>query len=126
MAKRASIFLMMVFLLLSTAGVGISRHYCGGELRGVSFYSSVKSCCGKSEMPKGCCGEETEFNKLDSDFSPSSNVSLESPEMLALGWILAAWHFNSEVEAETEFPLDYGPPLVANSPSLSQLQRYLI
>ena len=53
------IALMMAFLMFFTsAGFTMDMHYCGGELKSVSFFGKAKTChdmAGENETPKKDC-----------------------------------------------------------------------
>jgi hypothetical protein len=60
--------------MVSTGGIVISKHFCGGELEIVSFYKKVSSCCcgEESEITKvvdedDCCQDVESFSKLKTD-----------------------------------------------------------
>ena len=71
--------------MLSTIGVSVISHYCGGELEKVSLFSKPISCCGEEEetdLEDGCCKNETThvffkedftFQTLTSDVKPLVN-----------------------------------------------------
>lgn len=58
MQRYFSILLAIVYTLFSV-GVGVSKHYCSGELVNVEVFSTVEqpSCCGENHSPV-CCDNE--------------------------------------------------------------------
>lgn len=86
MRKLFHIFLVF-FLLLSTTGFAVSRHFCGEVLANVSLSSEPKSCCGaEKEMPAGSCGEcqsEVEHVLLEDDFQQDHQQLKLNPVMRA-------------------------------------------
>ena len=73
-----SIFLSFL-LLLSTTGFTINKHFCGGHMVAVQFFSTEEpeSCCdGMDNMPAGCCHNETDYYQLDETFN-LAKVSFE-------------------------------------------------
>ncbi len=57
---------------MSTIGVSVFSHYCGGELEKVSVFSKTKSCCGEEEeadMEDGCCKNEMVHVAFQKDFT---------------------------------------------------------
>jgi len=71
--------ILAIFLIVVTAGVTISRHYCGGELAAISLDQEPEPCC---DMEGACCHNELEVFHLDSDFlapeqgmNPLSNLA---------------------------------------------------
>ena len=124
MIKIASHIILSILLLLSTTGLAISKHFCGGELISTSLFVEVDSCCDTDD----CCKNETDFFQLDEDFSVSS--SLESPESVQID-LLAVFQatFNSDVEQNSfigEFNATVSPPPPNIKTSLAKRQTYLL
>ncbi len=70
MKKATSILLLVIYTSLSI-GFSVSKHFCGGSLAEMAFFSSEKKQCACSLM-KGneksdCCEDEISIVKLDSD-----------------------------------------------------------
>lgn len=63
--KKFGHIIMILLLLISTAGVSINKHYSGGELFSTSIFTEAKSCC---ETPCGCCKETSEFVQVKADY----------------------------------------------------------
>ena len=85
MKKTLSILLAFVFLL-SSSGFSINRHFCGNKLKStdVLLIQNAESCCGKKEMPEGCCKNETQIIKIKEHFTPTQTVSLPSTDFIAI------------------------------------------
>ncbi|BAX82423.1 HYC_CC_PP family protein [Labilibaculum antarcticum] len=69
MLKKIIHTLLTLVLFVVTTGMTISTHYCGGNVKDVSFLSAPKSCC---DIPEGCCHDEAFTLKIKDDFSISS------------------------------------------------------
>ncbi|WP_321317591.1 HYC_CC_PP family protein [Labilibaculum sp.] len=69
MLKKISHLLLALVIFVVTTGITISTHYCGGNVKDVSFLSATKACC---EIPQGCCHDEVFTVKIENDFSISS------------------------------------------------------
>lgn len=59
---------------MSTVGVSVFSHYCGGELEKVTLFSKTKSCCGgedaDSDMGEdSCCKNELVHVSFQKDFT---------------------------------------------------------
>jgi hypothetical protein len=71
----AKIFISFVAIIyvLSTVGVSVFSHYCGGELEKVTLFSKTKSCCGDEEEvdmeDDGCCKDEIVHVAFQKDFT---------------------------------------------------------
>lgn len=74
--KKAGSYLVIVFLLISTGGLSITRHYCGQSFASFSLYSTPKSCCG-DDCDK--CHNEFSFNKVTDNYTASSSEEVKSP-----------------------------------------------
>jgi hypothetical protein len=70
MTRRISHIILSLLLIIFTAGVSISRHFCGGELAGVSLFSSTaQECSGESSCQTGnCCHDEHQLVRMQEDF----------------------------------------------------------
>jgi hypothetical protein len=66
--KKFGHIIMILLLLISTAGVSINKHYSGGELFSTSIFVEAESCC---ETPCGCCKETSEFVQVKADYIAS-------------------------------------------------------
>jgi len=79
MIKKATHIIMILFLLLATSGITISKHYCGSNLRSVSLITVPDPCCDT----EGCCHTDTDIFQVKDDFSISAlnfdfdNVSVD-------------------------------------------------
>lgn len=65
MLKKSLHILISILLLITTTGISISAHYCGDNLRSVSFMSIPASCCDDTS----CCHNETHFYQIDDDYT---------------------------------------------------------
>lgn len=71
----AKIFIAFVAIVyvMSTIGVSVFSHYCGGELEKVTLFSKTKSCCGGEEeedmTDDGCCKNELVHVSFQKDFT---------------------------------------------------------
>jgi hypothetical protein len=63
--------LVSTLLLITTTGIGISKHYCGKTLVSVSLFNEADSCCGDSD----CCHNENQLFKVHDYFSASQIVA---------------------------------------------------
>ena len=88
--KHTGAAILAILYLLSTSGVTLYRHYCMGELAGVSMFHSVDKECNKCGMKrhlsdnKGCC-EDVVINVKSTEshissptlFVPDSNSYIQ-------------------------------------------------
>lgn len=122
MFKKASHIILSMLLLISTVGLAISKHYCGGELISTSLFVEADACCDSDD----CCKNETEVFQLDEDFSVST--TLEIPESIQIDLLaISLMVFNLTLEENStaeEFQLIDSPPPPKIQTSLSKRQSY--
>ncbi|MFP4488184.1 MAG: HYC_CC_PP family protein [Bacteroidales bacterium] len=78
-----------VLLLIATAGITVSKHYCGDKLEAVALINSPDACC---DM-ESCCHDETQVFMLDNDFTytPEEPVNIPGFKTLEVpGYSIAA------------------------------------
>ncbi|MDP4184584.1 MAG: hypothetical protein Q8862_05410 [Bacteroidota bacterium] len=77
MIKKVSHIILALLLILATAGLTISKHYCGNNLVSVSLSGQDKSCCGDN---CGCCHTKTTHVQVSETFVFSaSDIQLDTP-----------------------------------------------
>ena len=109
--KKLTHILLVLLLLLSTAGVSINKHYSGGDLFSTALFVEADSCC---ENPCGCCDESTETIKIESDYMASIFDDLTEVAQLDLLYAsIHVWLQLVDVDNSTSSPLigDTSPPL---------------
>ncbi len=80
--KKVSHIIVTILILLSTFGVSISSHYCGGHLRSISLFTEAKTCCGDTEG--GCCHTENDVVVLDDDYTVQTVTAATAPLEISL------------------------------------------
>ncbi len=70
MKKAISILLLVIYTSLSI-GVSVSKHFCGGSLTEMAFFSSEKKQCAcslmRSKEKSDCCEDKISIVKLETD-----------------------------------------------------------
>jgi len=123
MRKTIAISLIII-LLVSTIGVTINKHYCGGKLADVSLFLEATCNCGDSEMSSDCCQLGSEHFQLDEDYSLSYFDFNINPSVTAVLSITYLDFSNETCFSPVDF-LNYKPPLIErNIPLL--VQSFLI
>ncbi len=67
MLRKLFLFGLTVTYLISAGGVSVAAHFCGNNLKSISFYThKAKSCLcsSKSKKKKGCCNSRQTFIKI--------------------------------------------------------------
>ncbi len=124
MIKKASHIFLSMLLFLSTTGLAISKHFCGGELISTALYVEADSCCDSDD----CCNNETEVFQLNEDFSVSA--ALELPESVTIDlFAFPLVVMNISIEGNTlsdKFLIadSQSPPKIQTS--LAKRQSYLL
>ena len=70
--SKIFISFVAIIYVMSTIGVSVFSHYCGGELEKVTLFSKTKTCCGEeeeAEMEEGCCKNEIVHIAFQKDFT---------------------------------------------------------
>lgn len=111
-----------MLIVVSTMGLTVSMHYCGDDLKSVSFLSSPEPCC---DIPDDCCHDETLSIKTENEFSGTfytfdfSQLVVELPALVEL--------FLIDIPEDNSFISDYiFPPPPKIQTVLSSLQSYLL
>ena len=75
MIKKVGNIVITLLLLIATAGIPITRHYCGSGVMSVSVYSTSKHCCDRN-----CdkCHDVLKFSKVNDDFEVTSPITTQS------------------------------------------------
>ena len=124
MLRKISHIVLALFLLVSTTGVTISMHYCGGKYVSTSINKEAKSCCDGSG---GCCENKSFHFEVKDDYVNA--VQFETTKIVSIDIlfpILFAVNselFPKEINVIKEF-FDTSPPHKIQT-RLSLLQTYL-
>ena len=126
MARRLSHILIMITLILATAGVTVTRHYCGNELKKITLAGEPQSCCGDH---CNCCHNEIFTQKVTNDYLSSNDVHAPAVKVISLDWLEApsvmAFTLTEPSFALHSAYIPYNsPPLTADNPS-AMLQVFL-
>ena len=125
MRKYIHIFLAFL-LLISTAGIAVSKHYCGNTLQKVSINSDVNSCC-EEKMPNCPCNSETAHYKVDSDFQTVQFFDLDTFQPILLFSINFLFsYFSIESEQINLVSAYNSPPLSEPSSIIIKVQSFLL
>ena len=96
---------MALSILLSSSGIVVSQHFCGGELKSTAFFRQAENChqlaaqpkCPKhsvaSEEPAGCCENDTERYVADVDYVKVAAANLPVPPAIFYPHYIASGSF---------------------------------
>ena len=109
MLKKISHIIMVTVLLVSTTGMTVSKHYCGGSLVDVNIFSDAKTCCDDIGTSK-CCHNESEHIELDEDFLVVANdIQFQETTLDLLLPFIQSFVFN-EIEQQDFETVNINPP----------------
>ena len=124
MFRKITHIILSVFLMVSTTGITLSMHYCGGKWVSTSINKEAKSCCDGTD---GCCENKTLHFEVKDDFvSPIQVENIKTVELDVLFPILFVLNFelyNEEAKADDAFYNSSLPQKV--QARLALLQKYL-
>lgn len=124
MLRKITHIIFALFLLVSTTGVTLSMHYCGGELVSTSINKEAKTCC---DGTGGCCENKTVHFEVEDDYvSPVQVINIQTVELDILFPILFVLNFELSIDEEIEQVAFYDsspPPTIQTR--LALLQTYL-
>ena len=111
-------------LLISTIGFMVSKHYCGGEMVGISVFQEEEPCCDMD----GCCHNETHTYQVKNDFSAPVNTTIPIlAELDVIGHdLLFIEGLLDEPESDNKTFIDYTSPPKNIQTVLSLKQVYLL
>lgn len=124
MFKRLTHIVFALFLLVSTTGITISLHYCGGKLVTTSINKEARSCC---DGTKGCCENKTFHYEIKNDFlNPVcfDNIKVETTDIKFSELFILNTVLFPEVKITHKVFTDSSPPSSIHT-RLSLLQTYL-
>ncbi|TKG94202.1 hypothetical protein EYV94_13015 [Puteibacter caeruleilacunae] len=126
MVKKASHIILTMLLLISTIGLAVSKHYCGGELISTAIFTEAESCCDSDN----CCNNQTEVFQFDEDYFVSVNQEIPETsqlDLLAIAVVVFNLHITTSLIATTqEFVVRDAPPPPKIQVALAQRQSYLL
>jgi len=65
MVKKINAILLSLFLLVSTFGVSVEKHFCGGRLADVALFTGAGCSCDGETEKNSCCHEEEQLIWMD-------------------------------------------------------------
>lgn len=75
MIRKVAHMTISVLLLIATAGITVSKHYCGENLEAVALMNSPDACCDL----ESCCHDETQVFMMDDDFTYTPEEPVNTP-----------------------------------------------
>ena len=115
---KKSLSISLIFLLLiSTGGLTINKHFCGGILVSTKINSVLdeKSCCGQDETEDmNCCENETQLIQVDEDYVFSSKPVAFEPIVLTLFYQHFDINFHTKNNNLVPFFSGISPPTIKN------------
>ena len=121
---------LVITLLISLAGITVSRHFCGEFLAKTSIGTEAEPCCDGNEMPQNCnCHSQTEILAVDDDFQLEKHtLKLDGATLAVLSYYIHFLETDSFIESDTGTLLSAfkSPPLAEPAAIYVQVQSFLI
>ena len=124
--SKIFIAFVAIIYVLSTVGVSVFSHYCGGELEKVTLFSKTKSCCGGEEEAEmtddGCCKNELVHVSFQKDFTFYTLVKDCKAPVLVLAifnFQNYIFNFNPVAESLITVNVEFPPPKLIQSEIVS-------
>ena len=128
--KRFVHIALVITLLISLAGITVSRHFCGEFLAHTSVGTEAEPCCDSNEMPEDCnCHSQTEVLSLDDDFQLEKHtLKLDGATLAVLSYYIHFLETDSFIESDTDTLLwaFKSPPAAEPDDIYIQVQSFLI
>lgn len=128
MLRKIAHIVLVVFLMVLTTGITISKHYCGDEIVRISLSSEHQSCCDEGEF--NCCKIIKKKIQLVENYltSQSNYQSVEVSKKLQfvnhnLFKDVFYFSFITHTQKYNNYKLPRPPK---NKASLAMLQTYLL
>jgi lipocalin len=83
--KKLSYIILALFLIISTVGVTVEKHYCGENYMGAWLYASTNACGMDMAAEKNCCHDNITTYSIESEFQFVSNTA--PPTINLIGFI---------------------------------------
>jgi hypothetical protein len=124
MIKKIIHIVLSFLLLISTAGISFSKHYCNDRLISVSIYEEAEPCC---DGDNRCCTEETENYRLDSVYDAVEILQIEKNQdyLIRITYLLIDYLLVPVADSGYEYLVPESPPPLSQQEILSSLQTYL-
>jgi len=120
MLKKISHIILALLVLVTTMGMTVSAHYCGGELKSVQVLTASDSCCGDA---CGSCHNEIIKVEVEDDFTISTLSFDFSQEFSLVPALIQLFQVSVFTEEDEQVAYHKPPPLKIQT-ILSDLQVY--
>lgn len=123
MIRILSHIIFAVYLLVASAGVAISAHYCHDNLVEVVIDKEAETCCDNA----GCCSTETVLVQLDEEATSKAVVAQANIAFVQLFLIsnFNIYNFQPTVPNTESLAFNAPPPKEVRS-RLADFQTYLL
>lgn len=124
MLRKLIHIVLSLLLLVSTAGMAITKHYCGKRLESVTINHVPASCCNQD----GCCRNESEVVQVQDNFTSGIPLTCEVQQLDLFDepFLAHVLHIEFINDTNKSIPFDTSPPPGGVAAFLSKIQTYLI
>jgi hypothetical protein len=118
---------LSLLLLISTAGLSVSRHICGDTVMEIAILQQASHCHGEMPMENdGCCDNQTELYQVDDDFQFEKSLQLDDlSDQFQIIISYLATTYGQVSTYTTDFYYEGSPP-ISGSDILKKIQSFLL
>lgn len=118
---------LSLLLLISTAGLSVSKHICGDNVHDIAILQPASNCHGEADMEmNGCCEDETEHFKVDDDFQQESSLEINySADLLLFVTHFLEINYNTQKNYLISYA-NYESPPDSGTDILIRIQSFLL
>nr|NQU90370.1 hypothetical protein [Bacteroidota bacterium] len=121
MLNRISHIILAFLILLTSIGMTLTMHYCGGQLKSVSVITTAEACC---DTP-GCCHNKTITIKIEDNFLIASDTFGFSQWAFEMPGFIELFR-NDFADGNSRFTFLCTPAPPKLNPHFSLLQSFLL
>lgn len=124
MLRRLFLFTLTFTYLVTTAGISVAAHFCGSNLKSLSFYSAKAKSCScktKSKKKKGCCNSHNTFIKIYAAHHAPSNDKPSTPKVITC-FITGSSFLSEELSGGEKIFTSLKSPPFSSTPSYIQIR----
>jgi hypothetical protein len=118
---------LSLLLLVSTAGLSVSKHICGDTVIDIAILQQANSCHGDAgmEMP-GCCEDETSHFQVEDDFQLEKSLELKYPAEYLVYTLSFLILNQAQKNNISKYFSDHSPPPISGTDIRKKVQSFLL
>ena len=118
LVKKFVVIFFSIFYLISSSGISLNVHYCGGKIKHVSIINAnEKDCCGKKKMSKKCCKDKVAYFKIKDNHKSNQFAKVVTPSVKLINAVLPTTSVDFYVNSvHSSIQNDHAPPVIYDNP----------